>query len=427
MLSLPAQVSLALGSPEFLRAEARDSDDGRITGTDLVWTLTGPMSHGGTGGAIALQGLIPGDYVAEVEATDAGGLSTIASLSLTIEPKEIAFGTSPIFDGACDDVAYGSDPSPVPLRYSGGELVEVAMIRSGEEVYVCASGMFAGLATEFFEIRIDSDGSADALMQSDDRFLRISQDGFFEHGIGDGAGSDSIDPSNLDADALSRVEGQVWQAEIRLSASLIGEDAAIAFRHVDSLSGVDWPVGFDPISPTTWGGTGLGGISTGPNRLIGWSGILDLIFTDSGQGAFSGGTPGESVFDGYFGYPERCIDNCLVASSEANQTVYAYPNTVGLARGVGAFTGTVTNEVEISDDFAVDAEFVNVASQLGLSVQVGQEVDGWQITMNSHPAGTPGGVKVSLIYIYASTDPFDSTEYTGDPPALPGHRGLRTL
>ena len=236
-----------------------DSDDGLLTDASLAWTLSGPLSETRTGDILPLADLPPGSYQVELRGTDAMGLSSAVSWPLVIQPKQIPAGAEAdlelLLDGSCQDSAYGADSGRLVLRYEDGAVAEVGSVRVGDYLHFCFTGLASGPEGEYAELRIDGDGSADALMQTSDRFLRLYRDGGMRSGTGDGLGGDQADSHSLEAlGAIYGEESGTWQAEVRLHASLVGPDVRLGVLHAfDAEDITAWPVGLDVVSPVTWG------------------------------------------------------------------------------------------------------------------------------------------------------------------------------
>jgi len=147
-----------------------------------------------------------------------------------------------------------------------------------------------------------------------------------------------------------------------------------------------------------------------------WIGPLELVPTNLGSGLFAAGTPGVSPFEGYFVLPEACAGDCIGVPFAPTGTAYDVIAPAGGIRAVGEYAAAIENRVEIANDFILDDGIVDIASQLGVFLQQGAPFDAWQLTSKSAPDGTPGQITWSLIHVYVSTDPFQSTEYTIDPP-----------
>lgn len=422
-------LSLPFGAVHTLRGEGYDSDDGRLTGGSLYWSAVGPVTRDGTGEDFPLTGLPPGSYVVELLVFDSGQLAAAASLPVTIQKKTIASGQGIVLDGHCLDPAYAADPNRISLRYDGGEVAEVAMVQVGAHVHVCASGLPTGSSPnfDFFDVRIDTDGSGDPLMQPGDRYFRQHQSGASAIGVGTGQGGQGgeiPDSSNVDATIMaSDASGEVWSVEMRLHESLIGPDAAVALLHVFDAGArrADWPIGMDPLGPVTWGGVGKSALPPGTPRVISWEGVLQILDVDTGNGAFTGGVPGQTLFDGYFVHPDTCDVDCTVSTFSGGNT-YRFVNesgSTGRVRGVGAVASPIETLIDVLDDSVVDSEVESVLQGLGFPVQVGQIIDGWRIASRSAPEGTPGEVEWSVFFLYTTSDPLSSTEFVAEPPTQP--------
>lgn len=155
----------------------------------------------------------------------------------------------------------------------------------------------------------------------------------------------------------------------------------------------------------------------GTLRSLEWTGVLDILEADLGTGAFTGGTVGVSVFDGYFLYPEVCGGDCVSMSDPGQGTIYALPPEVGgIVRGVGTSAASVRNQIQVVDELVADDSFAETATMLGLPLSEGDVLDAWRVGGQAFADGEPAGVAWSLIYVYSTTDPFTDSSYTPDPP-----------
>jgi len=254
-LSEPVEpVTFAYEEPTVLRGLGYDSDDGPLAGPALEWSVTGATTVAGTGEALPLAGLPPGDYQVELIARDASGLDTSTSLPVTIRPKVVPVGTDPVLDGRCDDPIYGQDGGRPVLRYEGAEVAEVATARGDGYVYLCFAGLPLHQDVEAVELRLDPDASADSLMQPSDLYVRMARDGLIESGVGDGVGGDVPDADPRDVLGATVVNVSSWQAELRLHESLLSDLVRLGLIHRFYVQeSVTWPEALDDVSPSTWG------------------------------------------------------------------------------------------------------------------------------------------------------------------------------
>ena len=91
-------VTVTLGNPVTLAGTATDPEDGRMTGSALMWTssVDGQI---GSGNAVTKNDLSAGQHTITLTATDAGGQTGSASINLTINQRPAISITSPA-DGA---------------------------------------------------------------------------------------------------------------------------------------------------------------------------------------------------------------------------------------------------------------------------------------------------------------------------------------
>ena len=76
---------------------------------------------------------------------------------------------------------------------------------------------------------------------------------------------------------------------------------------------------------------GLQGVAKAQDTLVQWTGVLELIDGDAGSGAFSGGIPSVSPFEGYFVHPTSCAAGCVIELFPPDATNYVFSGGAGPA------------------------------------------------------------------------------------------------
>ncbi len=164
---------------------------------------------------------------------------------------------------------------------------------------------------------------------------------------------------------------------------------------------------------------GLQGVAKAQDTLVQWTGVLELIDGDAGSGAFSGGNPGVSPFEGYFVHPTSCAAGCLIEPFPPDATNYVFSGGAGLITGLGASVQGVESSIEIIDEEVLDQDGVDFAAFFGIPVTVGQTVDSWVLSSENAAEFTPAFVDWGLTFLYITSDPFASTAFVSAPPPNP--------
>jgi hypothetical protein len=258
----PGRTFLA-GQAILLRGSASDIEDGSLEGGDLEWRLDGQVSRSGREHMVA--GLAPGSYEVGLTARDSAGQEQAVSAVMNVAPLEIPLGDStPALDGRCDDLAYESSQVLQLSTYADGVQVSVYLLRSGDNLWVCFSGLERGSSLiSFAGLHLDVDHSQEGTVQSDDYGFFVGEDGAPIALVGDGSGGwDNTGVESLSA-RVSASE-TVWWAELRLDSTVLGgweHTIGLDVGHYDvqaAEDGYQWPYATDPTQPDTWAHTVLG-------------------------------------------------------------------------------------------------------------------------------------------------------------------------
>ncbi len=255
--------SLPAGRTVLLRGAGMDVEDGGLPDNALRWRLNG--QDRGTGQEVAVAGLAPGDYRAQLTVTDSDGQTDTATVDFQVAPLGIPQGNTPTLDGLCDDEAYQDGVSLLLAPYSDGRQARVSLVRDANHLWACFSNMAKGTGgpTAFAGIRVDVDNSRDALAQADDYGFFVAEDGTPFTYAGDGAGGfDDPGPGGLTARVSAGTD--TWNAELRIAKDVLGD-----WNHLVGLNlghywvryqGDDYEWPFDTVynRPNTWALTALG-------------------------------------------------------------------------------------------------------------------------------------------------------------------------
>jgi hypothetical protein len=256
--------SLPAGDAAVLRAAAYDAEDGTLADDAFRWHVDGVDVRAGMEQVV--PGLRPGAHPVTLTATDSDSQQGVAQATLQIDPLYVPLsGASPVLDGACDEGAYGAG-SLLSLAPNGdGAQAAVMLLRNGDRLWVCFSGLASGGAELIGRVALyaDVNHSGDPLAQSDDVAFLVDEDGGLFTTVGDGNGGYAgIGPGGLEA----RVSGGggFWTAEMQIAASSLGgfgHSLGLAFAHFSANSTEEsqrWPYAAQTGQPATWAHTVLG-------------------------------------------------------------------------------------------------------------------------------------------------------------------------
>lgn len=250
------------GEVIVLRGRAYDPEDGFLTAT-LQWQVAGQVNAAGDGEQFTLLNLPPGAYTARFTAADSDGNTSEATAQFVVAPKRVEDSTTPVVDGYCEDAAYAADPDPIVLHYNQGTpsatSAQVRLIRSGGFVYACFSGLPLGTsAAEAAILKFDVNNSADAAQQAGDLIFLLQRDGVARSGRGNGTATDVLDAVPQGLIGAISTGATSWSAEMRITASRLGDWGKLVRMLAAHDSRAAWPRGSVSHEPRTWGLTGLG-------------------------------------------------------------------------------------------------------------------------------------------------------------------------
>jgi hypothetical protein len=261
------------GESVALRGGAMDPETGGLSGDQLAWTVAGVPY--GSGAENRVDGMAPGSYFVNLQATDSGGITATQTTLLNIGRVVMPNSTSsPILDGSCEDTSYGD----LVLRLKPDGLNNQAFVtltRTTDGLWACFSGMryIEGQPPGAAGLLVDVNNSRDWLAQTDDYGFLVGENGTPLTIAGNGAGG-FANPGPEGLLAQVGVQGGTWSAELYIPSSLIGGWnhpiglAAVAVYNwilttgnqvIPNEAGVfAWPYASLYISPLTWAWTLLG-------------------------------------------------------------------------------------------------------------------------------------------------------------------------
>ena len=255
--------SAPAGALVLLRGGAMDAEDGALTGGALAWTVGGQAQ--GTGREVVAGGLGPGAHTATLTAQDSGGNMNVAQATFFVQFLRIPQDSAPQLDGFCDDAAYLDAPQLQLAPYESGGQATVRLLRTGDHLWACFSGLKAGAATPgaFAGLRFDADYSRDDLAQPTDYAFFVGEDGgYFTYAGNDSGGFAAAGPGGLQAFVSAYT--YTWSAELRVEESVLGGWDHVAGMNVGhywvASQGNDyvWPYASGWNHPDTWATTMLG-------------------------------------------------------------------------------------------------------------------------------------------------------------------------
>ncbi len=264
--SVPDHARLRVGEEVVLLGRAYSDEAGTLSGAALTWTVTGPVSRTGTGERLSLVDLAPGDYTVQLDADDGEGGVGSATASLSVEPKEIRDGGTPVLDGRCDDVAYLADTDPIRLRSASGAIPTAAQVRTvsgGGSIWVCAAGLPKNPSAgdiEIVTLRVDTNPDDGSQITTQDGALELtSYDGFAFY-LGDGLGGLVQQDPPADIDGAAADGPDSLSVEFRIPGPDMGDPPTLAHLQLElahpSAGGdtlYSWPDPSDPANTHTWG------------------------------------------------------------------------------------------------------------------------------------------------------------------------------
>lgn len=256
-----------------LRGGAMDPETGGISGDQLGWTINGfPY---GVGEENSVDGLAPGSYFVNLQATDPVGITATQTTLLNIGRLVMPNSASALtLDGSCEDLGY----TDLVLRLKPDGLNNqafVALTRTTDGLWACFSGMryIEGQSPGAAGLLVDVNNSRDWLAQTDDYGFFVGEGGTPLTVAGDGAGG-FTNPGPEGMLAQVGVQGGNWSAELYIPSSLIGGwnhpiglaaeavynwTPAAGNEVMPNAAGVfAWPYNSIYVSPLTWAWTLLG-------------------------------------------------------------------------------------------------------------------------------------------------------------------------
>ena len=249
-----------------------DAEDGREN-LETAWSLSGPVTAGGTADLLKLGALVPGAYRANFTVTDQNGRSTSAVRRFEILPLTVpTVESAPLLDGLCNESVYGDATFfRVPYRPADGERpLPVRMVYADGFLHVSFSELAIaraarGVAPQAVGLRVDVDGDGSPLVEVGDIGFFVDQNGLLYEEMGTGEGME-ITPSPVPGfEAVIKHGERAWCAEFRIAEHLIGgwnHAARISFQHGTSV----WPPLAERDKAATWAPAYFGDDAPAENR-----------------------------------------------------------------------------------------------------------------------------------------------------------------
>jgi hypothetical protein len=255
--------TFAAGEAVLLRGSATDPEDGGLSGSALTWQVNGVGSGSGTD--VNVAGLAPGSHTAALSATDANGQTAASNVTFNVAPLDVPEATGLEMDGLCDDPSYATGANLQLKPYGDGTQANVRLLRSGDYLWACFSGLKGGEATaaSYVGVYADIDNSHDALAQPADAGFFAAEDGSVFTLAGDGAGN-LIVPGPGGLQAVISASETTWNAELRIEKAKLGGwdhlvGLSLSHRSVAVQDDAHpWPYTSEATEPNTWATTALG-------------------------------------------------------------------------------------------------------------------------------------------------------------------------
>ena len=242
------------GTTRSLIGMGLDAEDG-TEGVTLSWGGTIPAS---TGNTVPLGELPPGDYQAQLSATDSDLMTDVATLDFTIRPPVIPEASSaPSVDGNCADAAW-AESTMFRLFPASGEPRYVRLLHRSNRLYAAFTNLplDTGPSRLTGEVVLRFDLNGNGVADDADIGAGIDENGrpVFETGDGSAMVDDPTPPYGIQV-AMMR-GGSAWCAELSIPDSLLGGwDRTVPMMM--SADGAGWPEGASTNEPPTWAPTGL--------------------------------------------------------------------------------------------------------------------------------------------------------------------------
>lgn len=367
----------------ILGGEGLDLEEGYLGDSSLLWQVAGPVTVTGTGRHLALDGLPPGTYSAELTVQDGNNLNGKATINFFISPKRIYDGNAPKLDGFCNDAAYHSDLDTVLLYYQTGEAAPVHFVHASDALYVCFSDLLLGTnADEFVALKIDADNNGGDVLQDDDHLFYLRRDGVIISGHGNGSGKvyDSVPQEVTGAVSQS---GSQWSAELQIKESRLGgwnRLVRMLVAHLDRNTINDdtlWPMLASDSDPAAWGLTALGqqaqtiDFPVPPDRIYGELPFIANVTASSGLPIeFTSSTPEICTVGGKVVTP-IAAGACILSAAQSGNGSYIAAINVTQTLQVRKASQTVTfaplpDRIRSASSFSV---FATASSGLDVTFQ----------------------------------------------------------
>ena len=225
IVSPGAYAQFPAGQMVLLKGNAMDAEQGGLSGTALMWSIDGVAA--GTGSDVIVNGLAPGEHIAQLSATDDAGNTGSVTATLMIAPLAVPqTNTELTLNGDCNDAGYVNAVHLPLAKYADGSMADVQIVRDATQLWACFSGLKQASGNSpgsFVTLRIDPNFSRDVTTQADDAEIIIQQNGAMVTQHGNGGAWEPKGPTALNGRIRTEDSGDgLWNAELQIDASVFG-------------------------------------------------------------------------------------------------------------------------------------------------------------------------------------------------------------
>lgn len=291
------------GSGRQVLGLALDAEDGSISGSKLMWELSGPEPISGSGDSAPLHDLSPGSYTAIFSATDSDQQQGTARLPFQIMPLVVPDSSAPLFDGTGSDPAYAAAAQVrVSLGSQGNFYARLIHSTNDGALYVAFTGMKYApnrSVPSRVGLCVDPAFSQSAHPQTNDIGFYVGEDALSFEVVGNGSTmSQTLSPLPGFRTLIARGTNG-WSAEFKIADTLLGgwNHAAGLFLDqeavVTSGDSYPWPGLAGATAPVTWAPAYFGTppppsnrppvAITGPNQTVDLTQPRTVLLDGSGS------------------------------------------------------------------------------------------------------------------------------------------------
>ncbi len=225
IVSPDAYAQFPAGQMVLLKGNAMDAEQGGLAGNALVWTIDGVAV--GNGSDVIVNGLAPGEHIAQLTATDDVGNSSNVTATISIAPLAIPQTPAELtLNGDCNDAGYANATHIALAAYADGSQADLQLVRSATQLWACFTGLKKASGSSvgsFATLRIDPNFSRDSATQADDNEILIEESGLIHTHKGSGAAWVPQGPTALNGRVRNEDSGDgLWNAELQIDASVFG-------------------------------------------------------------------------------------------------------------------------------------------------------------------------------------------------------------